>query len=143
MQSLDQADPKNKKSNSFYRNGVNTLAEPYLKKLDPTRRLLIYQKAGHLIDDAYTKHAYLKAYAIKKKKSIDIFTLSNKARDSLYPTPYKKYIREASKRFGVTQERLYSLMKQESGFHPGLRSSAGATGAMQLMPSTARWLNKS
>ena len=33
-------------------------------------------------------------------------------------------------------------MKQESGFHPALRSSAGATGAMQLMPSTARWLNK-
>ena len=142
LQSLDQADPKIKKAILFIGMGFNALAEPYLKKLDPIQRLLIYQKAGHLVDDAYIKHAYLKAYAIKKKKSVDIFTLSNKARDSLYPTPYKKYIREASNRFGVNQERLYALMKQESGFHPGLRSSAGATGAMQLMPSTARWLNK-
>ena len=142
LQGLDQADPKIKKAILFIGMGFNSLAEPYLKKLEPTRKLLIYQKAGYLIDDAYIKHAYLKAYTIKKKKSIDIFTLSNKARDSLYPTPYKKYIREASNRFGVTRERLYALMKQESGFHPGLRSSAGATGAMQLMPSTARWLNK-
>ncbi len=142
LQNLDYANSKIKKAILFIAMGFNDLVRPYIQGIPIVDRLMIYQKAGHLINDAYLKYTHLKAYTIKKKKSVDIFTLSKKAQESLYPMPYLKYIREASERFNIKKERLYALMKQESAFHPGLRSSVGATGVMQIMPSTAKWLNK-
>ena len=142
LKKLDHANSNIKKAILFIAMGSNTLAQPYMKNISIIDRLMIYQKAGHLINDAYLKYTHLRAYTIKKKKSVDIFTLSKKAQESLYPTPYPKHIREASKRFNVKKERLYALMKQESAFHPGLKSRVGATGVMQVMPSTAQWLNK-
>ncbi len=123
--------------------GYTNLAKEYLPKSPRQHEHnFIYQKAGHLVDDPYLKYRYLKQYMIKKKKDVDIFTLSKKAMESLYPFPYSEYIDRASKKFSVEKARLYSLMKQESSFHPGVKSSAGATGLMQLMPRTARYVNK-
>ena len=142
LDDLNNASPKIKQAIIFIAMGFNRLAQTYLKDVKLIDKLLIYQKAGHLIDDAYLKYTNLKAYLIKKKQNIDVFTLSNKAQKSLYPMPYLKDIKKASKRFNVKKASLYALMKQESAFHPKLRSSVGATGLMQIMPSTAKWLNK-
>jgi soluble lytic murein transglycosylase-like protein len=53
---------------------------------------------------------------------------------ALYPVPRWEPIGG----FTVDRALLYALMRQESQFTPGARSHAGATGLMQLMPSTAR-----
>jgi soluble lytic murein transglycosylase-like protein len=51
--------------------------------------------------------------------------------------PYEAMARETAKRNGIPEDLFVSLVRQESGFNPSARSSAGAMGLAQLMPGTA------
>ncbi len=42
--------------------------------------------------------------------------------------------------YTVDQALVYALIRKESAFNPGVRSSAGAYGLMQVMPSTAAYM---
>ena len=53
---------------------------------------------------------------------------------ALYPLPYWK----PRDGFAVDRALVFAVMRQESRFDPRLVSSAGATGLMQIMPSTAQ-----
>ena len=55
-------------------------------------------------------------------------------------TDYKAIIEEAALKYNVPAKLIESVIKHESGFNPAATSSAGATGLMQLMPSTAKFL---
>jgi soluble lytic murein transglycosylase-like protein len=50
---------------------------------------------------------------------------------------YAPLIEQAAARYGLDPAILSGLIQQESGFDPSARSSAGALGLTQLMPSTA------
>ena len=54
------------------------------------------------------------------------------------PEWVKASIINASQKHNVPTEILSSLLKQESGFNPKAKSSAGATGIAQFMPATAK-----
>ena len=54
--------------------------------------------------------------------------------------PYKDVFSENARLFGLEEAWLYGLVRQESRFIPGAKSSVGARGLMQLMPATARWV---
>src|SRR5574337_384561 len=72
--------------------------------------------------------------AERAKQSIDVALR--------YPTPYALEITAAATRAGLEPAFVFGLIRQETRFMPQLRSSAGASGLMQVMPATARWVAK-
>ena len=59
-----------------------------------------------------------------------------------YPAPYRKLVQNYSQQLDLDEAWVYGLVRQESRFVHTARSSAGASGLMQLMPATARWVAK-
>jgi soluble lytic murein transglycosylase len=57
--------------------------------------------------------------------------------DCVYPRPYPRLVGETAKTFGLPEALLYGVMRQESGFRPGVSSPAGANGLMQVIVPTA------
>jgi len=57
-----------------------------------------------------------------------------------FPAPYRDQLEEHARSAGLEPTWVYGLIRQESRFIEDIRSSAGASGLMQLMPATARWV---
>jgi soluble lytic murein transglycosylase len=55
-----------------------------------------------------------------------------------FPMPYKRQVLEYAQARKLDPSLIYGVMRRESLFDPLARSSVGALGLMQLMPSTAR-----
>lgn len=61
----------------------------------------------------------------------------------LYPKPYYAELQKVLKNAKVDPLVVLSLIRQESVFNPEARSRVGARGLMQLMPTTARQMQRS
>ena len=59
-----------------------------------------------------------------------------------YPMPFGVEITQAANAAGLDPALVFGLIRQETRFMPQLRSSVGASGLMQVMPATARWVAK-
>ncbi|MBM3357275.1 MAG: lytic transglycosylase domain-containing protein [Betaproteobacteria bacterium] len=59
-----------------------------------------------------------------------------------YLAPYRDVLKTHAARFALDEAWVYGLIRQESRFIADARSHAGASGLMQLMPATARWVAK-
>jgi soluble lytic murein transglycosylase-like protein len=57
-------------------------------------------------------------------------------------TELARDIHQAAREEGIDPDLAFRLVKVESGFNPRARSYAGALGLTQLMPYTARWLDR-
>ncbi len=58
--------------------------------------------------------------------------------ETLFPAPFNECVSRYGSLYAVDTDIIYALMKAESLFKQNAVSSAGASGLMQLMPSTAR-----
>jgi soluble lytic murein transglycosylase len=59
-----------------------------------------------------------------------------------YLAPYRDVLKSHTSQLALDEAWVYGLIRQESRFIPDARSVAGASGLMQLMPETARWVAK-
>ena len=59
-----------------------------------------------------------------------------------YPTPYRELFRTSANNVNVDEAWAYAITRQESRFMPQAKSGVGASGLMQLMPATAKWVAK-
>lgn len=57
-----------------------------------------------------------------------------------YYAPYRDVLKQHAARQDLDEAWVLGLIRQESRFIADIRSSAGATGLMQLMPGTAKWV---
>ena len=65
-------------------------------------------------------------------------TLYRSDLEALYPRPYKAMVDAAAQKYGVENNFVWAIMRQESAFKVQARSWVGAAGLMQLMPATAK-----
>jgi soluble lytic murein transglycosylase len=59
-----------------------------------------------------------------------------------YLSPYSEQVRPAARNQSLDDAWVYGLMRQESRFITNAKSTVGASGLMQLMPATAKWVAK-
>jgi soluble lytic murein transglycosylase len=57
-----------------------------------------------------------------------------------YMSPFDDQVRPAAQKQSVDEAWVYGLMRQESRFITNAKSTVGASGLMQLMPATAKWV---
>ncbi len=57
-----------------------------------------------------------------------------------FPAPHRDLLEAHARAAGIEPTWVYGLIRQESRFIEDIRSSAGASGLMQLMPATARFV---
>lgn len=65
-------------------------------------------------------------------------TLYRNDLEALYPRPFRSQVENAAKTYGVEDNFVWAIMRQESAFRPDAKSYVGASGLMQLMPATAK-----
>jgi soluble lytic murein transglycosylase len=59
-----------------------------------------------------------------------------------YPAPFADRLKPIARAQGLDPAWVYGLIRQESRFVADARSPVGASGLMQIMPATARWIAK-
>lgn len=59
-----------------------------------------------------------------------------------YPTPYRDLFKKSAVRVSLDEAWVYGITRQESRFMHYAKSGVGASGLMQLMPTTAKWVAK-
>ncbi|WP_422997589.1 transglycosylase SLT domain-containing protein [Undibacterium sp. Ji67W] len=59
-----------------------------------------------------------------------------------YPTPFNESMYKTTQTLGLDMAWVYGLIRQESRFIMSAKSHVGASGLMQIMPSTARYVAK-
>lgn len=57
-----------------------------------------------------------------------------------FPTPFRDVMHSATDRLGLDMAWVYGLIRQESRFIMNARSHVGASGLMQIMPATAKFV---
>jgi soluble lytic murein transglycosylase len=59
-----------------------------------------------------------------------------------FPLPFREQVVAKARAVGLEPALLFGLIRQESRFITDARSGVGASGLMQLMPATAKWVAK-
>ncbi len=118
------------------------LAELYFKanKLQEKERHELLVGIGDISKNYYLSLYYtrflMKLYQIPDDPILIPKDLTNR----LYPRPHRGLVKKNSERYGIEEEVVYAIMRQESFFRENAISPANARGLMQVMPSTGKFL---
>ncbi|WP_410279253.1 transglycosylase SLT domain-containing protein [Guyparkeria sp.] len=117
-----------------------------LDRPEDARRLFNHEIDG-LDDDVLPALAYLADQAGWHDRTSVVIARMDKLHDpawyaTRFALPHRALVQAQAERQGVPAEWVYSIMRRESLFMRDIGSGAGAQGLMQLMPATARWINR-
>ena len=73
-------------------------------------------------------------------RQADLHRQEQLAIDQQYPLEYREEIQRISREYNLSPALIASVIRNESSFRPGVESSVGARGLMQVMPETAEWI---
>lgn len=81
---------------------------------------------------------YFRGYALRKEATTGKMMGANRLEGYRlgFPKAYEKYVKPYAKHWGIKQNLVYAIMRQESAFKPQALSSASANGLMQIIPQT-------
>ncbi len=71
-----------------------------------------------------------------------IFRVQDILKKNIYPNKYEGYVESYSQKYNVEKNLVFAIIKAESNFDENAISNKGATGLMQIMPSTANEIAK-
>lgn len=119
---------------------------PFLQELIESRQSSIVEVIAPFVTLTALEREQLKSWALRYNGHYfrSIRTIwTNGTRDPemlrlMYPLHYDALQKENAKRFNLPQSLIAGLTWQESMYKADIKSPAGATGLMQLMPATAR-----
>lgn len=74
----------------------------------------------------------------RRPKGLPLEWVDRRVLELLYPNPFRGQLERAAKSFGVEQELLAALVREESRFDPAARSPVGALGLGQFLFPVAR-----
>ena len=120
--------PAGRRAIALLQAGQRDLAELELQRVNPRGNALVEQALVSLAD-----RAGLPTLALRVGNAVAGPDGAPYAA-ALYPLPYWK----PRDGFALDRALVFAVMRQESRFDPRLVSSAGATGLMQILPSTAQ-----
>jgi len=100
------------------------------------RLVFLGRRTGNLNLSVY----YTRQLAREMNIAEDPFSMPEGLLKELYPRPYLPEVRRYSQAYGIQEEMVYALMRQESMFKEIAISRSGAQGLMQIMPATGREL---
>lgn len=121
--------------------GLRTLAKWELYSIEGRTKNEEYLKT--LMFEYYRNRVYHRAAYIGTRHFAGIRThlglhLGASLWQFVYPRAFEKDVLSSGKRFGVSPEFVWSIMKAETNFRPDSMSPVGARGLMQVMAHTGR-----
>ncbi len=117
----------------FYSKGNIKLSYDAGKKLSQ-----FLMECGNEREEFYPQSLRIAAQVIAKTD----FTICKEDLKLLFPRDFSKFVSAFCEKYSVPEEIMYALIRSESFFDSGIKSSAGAVGLTQLMESTAGDISK-
>lgn len=102
--------------------------------------LALYALAERFRELRLFRHATLAAVRLAALSPDGLFGAPLYIQRLAYPTWYSDIVEAEAAAQGVDPLLIYALIRQESFFEQGARSSAAAQGLTQVIPSTAEWI---
>lgn len=123
---------------------IKNINNLYIQQKYSKASLLSYELANDLSKAG--QYQLAKRYATWQwhDKALMLTNLSQYKNDlSLrFPLAHYKLVEKYSEKYNVEEAFIYAIIRQESTFRKKVRSSAGALGLMQVIPSTARIISR-
>ncbi len=137
------ADAQLQRGEAYLRVGMRAEA---IRELDEVREryrndpLAMYALAQRFQELRLYRHATLAAIRLGALSPSGLFGSPLYIQRLAYPNYYSDIVEAEGAAQGVDPLLIYALIRQESFFEQGARSSAAAQGLTQVIPSTAEWI---
>ncbi|PJZ49780.1 lytic transglycosylase domain-containing protein [Leptospira saintgironsiae] len=100
----------------------------------------IFAALGEVTGNQYLTVFHTRNLMKRRRIPDDVILLPSKLASRIYPRPHRDIVSHYSKSFGIEEDIVYAVMRQESFFKENAVSSSNASGLMQIMGPTGKGL---